>query len=85
MTAMRPGAEIPDSVFLHGILRLRASAQVPLMDAHGSARGGVTRRRKARGDSLDTQRTLLLHKIIIHNVSNDPDAIRDAHEVFSPL
>ena len=50
----------------------------------GSVRD-VRRRRKARGDSLDTQGSLIIHKIIIHNVSNDPGVIRDAHEVFSPL
>ena len=50
-----------------------------------AARGGATRRRKARGDSLDTQGSLQLHKIIIRNVSNDPGAIRSAHDRFATL
>ena len=47
--------------------------------------GGATRRRKARGALLDTQGLPKLHKIIIHNVSNDPEPFGDAHDRFGAL
>ena len=43
------------------------------------------RHRKARGDSRDTQGSLPLHKIITHNVSNDPGAIRSVYDRFGRL
>ena len=50
-----------------------------------AAPGGATRRRKARGDSRDTHGSSKLHKIIIHNVSNNAEAIRSAHDGFGRL
>ena len=43
---------------------------------------GAVRR---EGEVFVTPGLVLIHKIIIHKVSNDPEAIGGAHEVFSPL
>ena len=46
------------------------------------ARGGATRRHEARGGLLGTQGTPKLHKIITHNITNDPEAIGSVQDRF---
>ena len=88
----RPGVCLPDSSpilrlgdftigFCDFVTGLKSRCWMPVF-ANLAARGGATSRRKARGDSLDPQRSLQLHKILIHNVSNNPGAIRSAHDRF---
>ena len=55
------------------------------MSGHASLLDNWQRRRKARGDSRDAQGSRPLHKIIIHNISNDPEPIRSVPDRFDPL
>ena len=70
--------------FCDFVTGLKSRCWMPVF-ANLAARGGATSRRKARGDSLDTQELPRLHKIIIHNVANDPEPIGDAHDRFGAL
>ena len=52
---------------------------------NSAARGGATSRREARGDLRGTQGPPKLHKIITHNVTDDPEAIRSVWNRFGRL
>ena len=55
------------------------------VSTHPDSQGGAKRRHEAWGVSHNTQGLLKLYKIIIHNVSNDPEAIRRVHDRFGAL
>ena len=65
----------------HGI----ATGEEPGGSARIYSSGGATKRRKVRRVLFDTQEVPQLHKIIIHNINNDPEPIGDAHDRFGAL
>ena len=56
-----------------------------LLDGRVHGPGCSGRRHEARGGLLGTQGTPKLHKIITHNVTNDPASIGSVHDRFATL
>ena len=75
-------SENPVLGVLNALSLRRAPARAWLLDGR---QGDLARRRKARGDLFDICAPPRLHKIIIHNDTDDPESIRSVWNRFGRL